>query len=178
MKEWFNQGSSSPFTGNRVRIWKPRKTIITIIIKIKQWNVQKTSTYCAVNSITHHFRIILDLSADGFVNMLVSSWKLFAGVTKIWLFEPPTHVLLSNQNCLLLSYFLRPEVSCSSGIRTEETEPLKNSQVTMQGSCSSCWENKRSLISLTWNLHILDSWLNIYVDYLIHEAVSKTRMAC
>ena len=29
----------------------------------------------------------------------------------------------------------------------------------------------------TWNLHMLDSWLNIWVGRL-HEAVSETRMAC
>ena len=47
------------------------------------------------------------------------------------------HALLSNQNFCLLLYLFYREISCSFGIRTEETEPLKNFQIYKALNCSS-----------------------------------------
>ena len=83
--------------------------------------------------------------------------------------------------CFFYIHFIA-KVLCCFGIRAEEihlTEPFKNFPVTraLVVAAEKIPLNVPNHKFETWSLRMLDSWLNICVDYEL-EAVSETRMAC
>ena len=114
---------------------------------------------------------ILDPSAYGFGDARVNSgnkWRP-AGVAKIWFFGPHRECSFIPTKTFFFFYiYFIAKVLCCFGIGTEEINGALKEFSGIQGSCGSCWENTVKLKVHrfeSWNLHMLDSWLNICVDY-------------
>ena len=104
-----------------------------------------------------------------------SSQNLAIWASQPMLFDP------TKTFCFFYIYFIA-KVLCCFGIRTEEIQltALKNFQVSkaLVVVAEKIPLNVPNHRFETWSLHMLDSWLNSSVDWLLHEAVSETRMAC
>ena len=96
--------------------------------KLEASIIQKGRNYLRRSRRARSTRSPFSTSVLTLLTLRESSGKLCAGVPKIWLFEPHSACFFI-QYFLLLLYLLHGEVSCSFGITTEETEPLKNFQV-------------------------------------------------
>ena len=112
-------------------------------------------------------------SAYGFGNACASSGKLCTGVAKIWLFGPHSACSLIQPKLFAFFYiYFIAKVLCCFSIRIEEIHltALKDFQVSkaLGIATEKIPLNVPNHRFETWSLHtsrMLDSWLNISVDY-------------
>ena len=113
--------------------------------------------------------IILDPIAYGFGNAHVSSGKFCAGVSQNLAIWASQRMLFDPTKTFCFFYIFIAKVLCCFGIRTEEIQltALKNFQVSkaLVVAAEKIPLNVPNHRFETWSLHMLDSWLNISVDY-------------
>ena len=103
----------------------------------------------------------------------VSSGKLSSGAAKIWLFGPNSACSFIQPKLFASSISTSsPKFCAASELELKKlTKPLKNFQVTKALVLAAQKIPLNVHKCEIWNLHTLDSWLNICVDYFTRRYV-------